>query len=544
VALAGLLGRFWPRVDPLVPGVIGLGLVGYAMFFVFYASQAMGHWLSFALLLPAALGLARLRRSARPAVADAWRAPLLGWLVVSFSSFVLLFAADNGAGAWLANARFAPVRWSTDNQLPMLVGEYLARFDLKSLDLGVWQVSDRTPLSYGLHAWLRTFMLWVTRGNDGAYLAPHIHTLIGIIANTLWVPVVVRIFQRLALSPRTTATAVATLAMLPFCIVNSIYIWPKLLGGAFGLLALWVLLIEPANDGDHAGSRDRWMPAAILSALALLSHGGTVFGIAAMLLMAWRFAPRPSLGALAASGAMAVALLLPWTLWQRLVQPHGNALLKSVFAGTFGFKERNVGVIETIVRSYRAITPGHWLATKVDGLASLLLPAGPKTCAMGEMADATGRMGGWRIVDFISLAPSLKFLWLGLLVLLVPSLKAARPAENRPAILMLGAGLLGVAIDLLVAWDCQIIHTQSYQSILAITVGLTLLLLGSSRPLLGYAVVALSIAYTLLVWVYDPLSELPRLDPVAIAVFVALALACLVAVARLRPDDGSALAPP
>jgi hypothetical protein len=533
-----------------VPGLIGLGLTGYAMFFVFYAWQSAGQKLSYALVFVAGLGAWKLLRalSAPPAPAqqrdaETLRAPLIGWVAVSFSYFVLLLCADNGAGAWLANSRFTPVRWSTDNQLPMLVGEYLSRFDLAKLDLGVWQVSDRTPLSYGLHAWLRTPMGWITHGNDGAYLAPLIHTLIGIILNTAWVPVAVRIFQRLTLSPRLTGIAIATLAMLPFCLFNSIYIWPKLLGGAFGLLALWVL-IEPDDERHETNPARRWTLAAILSALALLSHGGTVFGIVAMLAMAWLYLPRPAVRSLVAPAAIGAALLLPWMLWQRFVQPHGTALLKSVFAGTFGFHERNMGVVETILRSYRSITPWHWLAMKAEGLASLLLPARAATCGVNEMASPATGMGWWRIVDFISLAPSLKFLWLGLLVLLVPAARTAKPSAYRPAALLLGAGLLGVAIDELVAWDCQIIHTQSYQSILAIAVGLILLSLKCGKPPLGLAVTTLTLAYAMVVWVCAPLLGMPRLDPLAISVYFLFFIACMVALIRMEPGAGNVDAGP
>jgi hypothetical protein len=100
---------------------------------------------------------------------------------------------------------------------------------------------------------------------------------------------------------------------------------------------------------------------------------------------------------------------------------------------------------------------------------------------------------------------------------------------------LLGAGVLGVAIDLLLAWDCQVIITQSYQSILAIAVGLMLLLLNLGKPPLGIAVAALSVAYTLAVWVYEPLRELPRVDPLAVGVYVLIVFAGIVAIARMDP---------
>ncbi len=539
LAASAAATRWWPRSDPLAAGFIGMGIGGYAMFFAFYDSHFVGKRVAYLLLLLALAGYWRWMKAASDGEwAKTWRAPLFAWFLVSLAYALLLFSADNGAGAWLANARFAPVRWSTDNQLPMLIAEYLTRFDLAKLDLGVWQVSDRTPLSYGLHAWLRIPTLWIARGNDGAHLAPQVHALIGILLNTAWVPVLTHILRRLQLSPRTTAIALATAALLPFCLFNSIYAWPKLLGGAFGLLALWLLVVERREPGEGSGTT-RWLLASLLSALALLSHGGTVFGLLAMLALAFVLVPWPRIRTLLGSGIAGVALLVPWLLWQRMVQPHGNALMKSVFAGTYGFDERNVGVLDTIARSYGAIGFSDWWGMKLDALKSLSLPANAKTCAMGEMADSVNALGHWRIVDFISLAPSIKFLWLGLLAFATATAARRALPAWRPACLLLGAGALGVAADALLAWDCQVIHTQSYQSILAIVAGLLVLLLKFANRRLGLGVAALSIAYGLLVWVVDPLRHAIRIDPLALSLLALLVLGGLYAGRRLADDPGA-----
>ena len=69
-------------------------------------------------------------------------------------------------------------------------------------------------------------------------------------------------------------------------------------------------------------------------------HGGTVFGIVAMLLVAAFVLSVPRFRTLLISGIAAACLLLPWMLWQKLVQPPGNALVQSVFAGVYGFDKR------------------------------------------------------------------------------------------------------------------------------------------------------------------------------------------------------------
>jgi hypothetical protein len=241
-----------------------------------------------------------------------------------------------------------------------------------------------------------------------------------------------------------------------------------------------------------------------------------------MLILALFAAPRPRLTTALACAILVATLLGPWMAWQKIVQPPGNALVKSVFAGTTGFDEPEVGVLETIHRSYSVLPPETWLKMKGEALRSLVLPATPTTCSYGEMVTGSTGIDEWRISDFASLVPSIKFLWLGLPLLLFAAARKSSSA-NRPAWLLLGVGIGGVAIDAMAAWECQIIHTQSYQSILAIVCAMLLVLLKLGPPRLGQAVVLLSVAYGAVVWVWDPLTEALRLDPVALAACVLLA---------------------
>ena len=520
-----------PAADPLVAGFIALGLLGFAFFFAFQAGRVAAALASVVVSLLALRAIARFHRDPGPLAA--WRLPLIAWFCVALFCFALLHAADNGAGAWLANARFAPVRWSSDNQLPMLAGEFLARKSLLELRFDHWLLSDRTPLSYGLHAWLRATSLLPTLGNDGQHLAPQVHGAIGIIINTAWVPIAVHLLAAIGFGARRIVLALAMATLLPFCLFNSIYAWPKLLGGAFGLLAIWVLLLR---DRERAAQRG-WVAAAALSALALLSHGGALFGILAMLLFALFVRGLPGLRTALACAAVVLALLGPWTAWQRLVQPPGNALVKQAFAGTLGWDDPpGMGVLATVQRSYARIDAATWLRMKVEGLRSLTLPPEPMTCSQGEMAKDAHGIGLWRVTDFIAPIPSLRFLWLGLLVL--PGMLATAEGRKRarPALVLLGCGLAGVGLSLLLAWDCHIVHTQSYQSLLAIAFGLLALLLQLGPRWLAAIGAFCVLGYGLLVWVVDPLRNGFGLDPIALAVSALLLLLPLLAWRRTYND--------
>ena len=112
-----------------------------------------------------------------------------------------------------------------------------------------------------------------------------------------------------------------------------------------------------------------------------------------------------------------------------------------------------MGVIETIRRSYSRLTPGDWLTMKAEILRALLLPAGEKTCGYAEMATGGTVVDRSGIADFMSLAPSIRFLWLGLAVFAMLAIRNQRTAGYRSASMFLGVGLLGIAMDVATAWD-------------------------------------------------------------------------------------------
>jgi len=197
-----------------------------------------------------------------------------------------------------------------------------------------------------------------------------------------------------------------------------------------------------------------------------------------------------------------------------LTTSSSHALLGGFGGAAMMYAQSWVGVLDTSVRRYSSLTLEQWWAVRLSGQESLLLRP-IEVCGTGEMAAATNAIDSWRIADFLALVPSLKFLWLGLLVALVPAWKRAAP-NLRPGLTLVGVGMLGVAISLFSAWDCQMIHQQSYQSVLAIALGLLLLLCAAPR-IYALSVMAASIVYGLAVWVALPLFGILRIDAAALA---------------------------
>lgn len=506
--------------------LIAFGIVGYALFFAFWASVWLGRVATLALLLVSAIGWWRHRQrdvSRSPADldsgngGDALRQALRLWLLIASAVMSIALMVDDGSGAWSANGRFTPARWSSDNELPVRIGEQLVGGHVERSEwMGTWHVSDRPPLSYGWHANLRLLGNAVTLGNDGRHVSYLADWAAGVVLNTAWVPVIYLLLVTLGLRRHVAVLAVLCCALTPFFLFNSTYIWPKLLSAAFGLAAAAILL----GLGSERRLRDDspgLIAAAALSALALLTHGGSVFGVLAAIALAPCYRGLPSLRGALLAAVIGGSLLTPWVAWQHFVDPPGNALVKYAFAGTFGFGEESLGVLATIKRSFAALGWEDWAAGKWHGLQTLAIGT-DDNCAMGEQGIATSLASPLRVADFLYAIPALRFLLVGLI--LVPALLRHNTISTRAPWRLTTFAMLSVTLAWLLSWDCHIIHHQSFQALAALYVGLILALLQRG----GWALLALvcNAAYTLTVWVLEPLAHFPRFHPSAAIATIAI----------------------
>ena len=91
---------------------------------------------------------------------------------------------------------------------------------------------------------------------------------------------------------------------------------------------------------------------AALCALAMLAHGASAFALIPLLVVA---AVRgvPSRRWLGIAALVGVALLAPWSAYQRFADPPGNRLIKWQIGGSLEIDDR--GLLETIVDGYREV---------------------------------------------------------------------------------------------------------------------------------------------------------------------------------------------
>jgi hypothetical protein len=507
-----------------------LGVTSYVVFFLLWADWPSGYlFVLLGVLTALALVLWYFMRETVFVMAlfREARAEHVAWFVGSLGYVLLLHSVDSGGGSWMANLRFAPAGWSSDNQLPVFVTEVLVQGgDVRNAfgggDRRDWQVSDRPPLMSGFLALARCFLPTLYGNDRGWYLLQHSYPVAAILVNSLWLPCVCLLLRRI-LTHGAVALVLLICALTPFAIFNSIYGWPKLLSGALGiaaLTALWEFGPKVAPVKAIAG-------AGLFGALALLSHGGIAFGVLPVAALVVRMRGLRALKEAVPAVMLVVGLLAPWLLWQRYVDPPGNALIKYALAGTFGFSEKHVSVMETVARAYSSIGLETWLHMRLLGLLAVL---GVKSnCGLSEVWTLGSNIS-WvdirRGRDFAQLIPSLNFLVLGLLGLMPWFGRTLTPtasrsvAVGREALLIGGAG---VALNLVLTWDCHIVHHQSYLSLLLVLLGLVLITEGLPVPAATGLRLA-AVAYSGVIWIVDPLWDAERTSAFAILAFLGLLL--------------------
>ncbi|MFY2763402.1 hypothetical protein [Arenimonas sp. MALMAid1274] len=544
---AGLLWLCWRRLGtgfapPVRAGLAlgAFGLVGYGLFFAFHATAVLGTVLTLLVFGAGLWNAGRLFAGFRSAATDPGAARIVGlmslWLGVALMVVAVHGLVDTNAGAWSPNARFSPARWSSDNQIPMRIGQMLAKSDMQDTGwMGPWSVADRPPLAYGWHAMVSKVFGSHLLPSDGPYLYHRYSWPMGVLLNTLWAPLVFLVARRASGSARLGMAVVAACLMSPFVLFNAGFVWPKLLAGVFGLAAAYLLFQagrsprSPLRE-DTAG----FVTAALLSALALQSHGGAMFALPPMIVMAMFLRGMPTIRAMLLSAVVVVAILAPWMLYQRWVDPPANALVKFAFAGTFGFGEEQMGVWETIQRAYAGTTLSGWISAKASALAVILLGRGNQ-CGLGEPGLALSTLDAWRARDFFYVLPSMGLLAAGALVArLMPRTRAIAP--TAPWILW---GVLSVLLGVLLTLDCHLNHHQAYQAMLALHLGL-LLVIARNRVVFAVAWCVIA-AYGIGVWVLEPLRHFDgRWDASA---WAAAVLSVLLAVWTTRRDPGPRTAP-
>lgn len=422
-AAAALLAmRGGVRSIPILLGVAlaASGAGAMLAFWSYYADPMVGQVVSFLLVLGSVqaiawtwyAGLDRgiLRQLAVPAALWA-----LGSAFVVFLGFL-----HGGEGEPLLTAanRFShPL--PGDNYLPSYFADWFFQHGNEGSPppYASWLSSDRPPLQIGYALAQRPF------GWDGDGLH---YQVLGVILQQLWILGMWSVLCAARVRSRTRGLAIFAAMVGDVAILQGFFVWPKLLAASF-LLAALAIVVSPRWPELR-----RSLPVAALFAalcgLAMLAHGGSVFVLIPLLVLAalrgmpsWRWVGVAALVGLVALG--------PWTAYQRYADPPGDRLLKWHLAGSMDITDRSA--LAVIADSYREAGIEGTLDNKWSNLAMVVAVRETRDSVeeafdharAGNLGDAAMTL---RVLRFFYLAPLLG------IFLIAPIAMAVARVRGRP----------------------------------------------------------------------------------------------------------------
>ncbi len=342
------LTALWPLMS-----VAMLAAAGYVLFWIWFASPAVGAAVSWAVVL-AGCWLCFQRRS------DAWRnrwthLPLALATLVGFAYLLLLFAYPAQSVAKTAATRFA-AGMPCDNETADTLAQRLANHERVKPFFLEWLSSDRPPLQSGWDLlWWPPLRAIGIDFSTGAQIS-------GVWLQLSWVSALWAIAQTLGLRRSGAVAVILGTSVLGLVMFNTVYVWPKLSAAAF-LIGAAVLALSMRGNSTVT---ERWPYAAIgaLIALACLSHGAAAFAVLGLV----GFAPwlRHQWRRWLIAGGVCVMLVLPWLAYQRFYDPPGNRLLKWHLAGVVPIDDRTL--LQALRDQYREVGIRGALQTRLGNL--------------------------------------------------------------------------------------------------------------------------------------------------------------------------------
>jgi hypothetical protein len=443
VAAALVAARCGVRQVPVLLGVglAATGIVAMLAFWAYYGEHELGETFSFLVLFGSvmAAGLSlyggRIDRSLLRQLAT----PLVLWVLGSlFLVFLGFLHGGNHAPIEMAATRFTGVM-PNDNDLP----HYFANFFFENGHHGTaaseWQASDRPPLQIGYVLSQRP-LEW---GNEGLH-----YQVLGVVLQQLWIVGLWALLLAARVGRVTRALAIVTVLVSDVAIVNGFYVWPKMLPAAM-LLAAAALVVTPLWSELR---RNLWAAAlaAALLGLAMMGHGSSVFGIIPLALIA-AYRGLPSWRWIGVGLLVGVAIMAPWSAYQKYGDPPGNRLTKWMLAGVPEIDDR--GTSEAVIDSYREAGVTGTLHNKAENFVTMV-GGGPAVEAIDSAVGATGEGDSsqalrWiRIVLFYCLLPSLG-LFLAAPVVMALARRRGRRNPREWNFALTCFGILGVGA---IAW--------------------------------------------------------------------------------------------
>jgi hypothetical protein len=442
-------------------------LIGYAVFWCYFAGAGFGRTVSLLLWLAALAVLLvpfqrrqlyRLVRQAEIAI------PSLLMLCAAFFYLTLHFGllpdpVPQG-WSWTRHANLSGMVKAPDNRIPL----NFARKLYEASELRGSHHSDRPPLQTGLV--LIQYPIWqaVESASARESVVDSYYQVFGVLLQCTWISAAYALLRMLGLASPQVVFVLLALIPSHFFFIHSVFVWPKLLAGGLAVGAFCLLLL--GGSASRPLSRRHMATAAALAALAVLAHGGVAtslvgFGLALSLprlFPGWRNA---LLGVLVMG-----ALVAPWAAYQRYADPPGNYVIKNHMAGVKARDDR--GTLEAVADAYSKITLRELAEMKWRKMRFVLgLDRMPRT-----IDDVDQFFRTMRRYQFLQVFLSLDVLNAGWLAVLAGAFFGPASSLHRRLVYV-----LGIAVVCLIAWillllSAPIVQHGSYATMILLFAGL------------------------------------------------------------------------
>ena len=367
-ALSACILASWRGVkralDFVAIALLAICLVGYLAFWIYFLSHLAGMIFSYLVLISACAciigSLGRERRRSTWMPLRPLLTPLL--LVLLASVFVTSVGFVYGKPMSIqdySSRRFGPPALSIDNFIPKIFADAVFQQHIPVPFLGDWLSSDRPPLQSGMLLWSYP---WLHGDRDLS------SQIVGTILQLTSMAALWAYLDTAGVNRKTASLVLAAALFSGFTIFNSFFTWPKLLPAGLLLIILGYLFTS-----RYIAIRSDVRVAVIVgaaAAFAMLSHGGSAFGLLGLVLTLPILRRLPGPRFTVAAIVVAGILYLPWALYQKYYDPPGDRLLKMHLAGTLEPRPE-VTFLHLLATNYHKLSWHEVGSNKFENLSSV-----------------------------------------------------------------------------------------------------------------------------------------------------------------------------
>lgn len=472
----------------LILSIMISSIIGYTSFWIYFFNRDVGKAFSILITLVSIWYLRLFVKNKNFRFlgdADILVPSLIMFFVGLFYISILYLINFGQLPELISQVRFLISQLPPDNTIPMLFANRLYMGQDPRHLIGDWLSSDRPPLQAGLILVHRPLMALT-----GLDTVLHYQTL-ALIAQCSWVAAMWALCRTARLSGRRIALVMAFSIFSGFFLLNSVYVWPKLLAGSLTVFA-FTLLLQPVL-ASRSPSTIEISLAAAAAALGMLAHGGVIFTLPAIVLIIMRKQYFPDIRRVLIGCAIFALLLAPWSAYQKLYEPPGDRLVKWHIGGVIPIDKRSA--LQTIIDSYQSQNLAEITNNKWENLKTLV----------GKSSSKVNLYETKRESEFFSVFPAINILNISWVILIINfcGKRLLPKIEEKAVKIILGVSFISLIVWVMVMFGpaTTVIHQGSYATMILLFTGLGIVV-ASIPGWLPYFFLSLQILTFAVTWIF------------------------------------------